>query len=91
MNKYSMNDYIYFKLTESGQRILDKMAEKFHRENPKMDIKWGPDPWRGDWYKEQLWQLFQWFGGTSYCGGTLAAYDLTFVEPPEEKIKETKL
>jgi hypothetical protein len=84
MKTYSLNDTIYFKLTEAGHKELNRQAEEFHLRSPECDIKYKPDSWRGDWYRQQAWWLLQHFGGSSYCGVMLPIYDLTFEEPPEE-------
>jgi len=81
MKTYSLNDYIYFKLTESGHIELNRQAEEFHRTTPQADIQYKPHEWRKGWYKQQAWWLLQHFGGTSFCGQLLPVSDLTFEEP----------
>ena len=80
---FSMNDEIFFKISQHGHNILDKEAEEFHRENPQVDIvvKWRP--YKGEWYKQQLWNLFSSFGSESFNGSSLPVYDLTFIDPTE--------
>lgn len=78
---YSMNDDIYFRLHDSGHKILDKEATEFHKEYPNIDIQVKWQPYKESWYKKQMWQLFSTFGGVSFAGSFLPIYDLTFEDP----------
>jgi hypothetical protein len=79
---YSLNDDVYFKLTESGRKILQEQATAFHRERPNVDIRYSPEPFRGEWYKQQAHWILRTFGGRSFVGALLPVSDLTFEEPP---------
>ena len=78
---YSMNDVVYFKIHSEGHKILDKYAEHFHRDNPKLDIQVKWNPYKKDWYREQMHRLFSMFGDKSFSGSILPIYDLTFKDP----------
>jgi hypothetical protein len=84
MITHSLNDTIYFKLSESGKRILGEKATSFHSANPQFDFKYAPDPWRGDWYKSQVHWILSEFGDRHYVGSVLPVFDLTFEEPTED-------
>lgn len=88
MKTHTMNDCIYFKLTETGHRILNENAEKFHRDFPHIDMKYKWEPWKGEWYKEQLHKIFKEFGAISFNGRLLPVTDLTFEEPAMEEDNE---
>ena len=85
MKTYSLNDMVYFKLTESGHEILRKNAEQFHRDYPKTDIQYRPDPFRDDWYRNQLHWILSEFGGRCMAGQLLPISDLTFEDPFEAR------
>jgi hypothetical protein len=84
MKTYSLNDCVYFKLTEAGHRVLRELSTAFHRDYPHIDIRYRPEPFRGEWYKNQMHWILSTFGGHSLVGGLLPITDLTFEEPPDE-------
>ena len=81
MKTFSLNDTVYFKLTESGRKILQESATAFHRANPQVDIRYAPEPYKGDWYRNQLHWILSEFGGRSLVGTILPVTDLTFDDP----------
>jgi hypothetical protein len=88
---YSLNDYIYFRITDVGMDALDKQSEEFHREYPCIDIQYKPEPYKGDWYKERLRWILEHFGDQRFCRTLLPIIDLTFDDPTnEDGAEETK-
>jgi hypothetical protein len=81
MKIYTLNDYVYFKMTNTGHRIEQRKAKEFHKENPEIDIRYSLEPYKGDWYRTQMHDLFRHFGDRTYVGQLLPIKDLTFEEP----------
>jgi hypothetical protein len=87
MKTYSLNDMVYFKITETGRAVLHRKALLFHKEHPEFDMKYAPEPWKGEWYKNQLHWILSEFGDHSYVGQELPVTDITFEEPIEEEVR----
>lgn len=85
MKNYSMNDEIYFRLTDAGRKILHEQATEFHRNHPEVDIKYSWVPFKGDVYREQLWAVVVAFGNYIGSGNILPIFDISFTDPTVEE------
>ena len=86
MKTYSMNDYIYFKLTPKGKEIWDAHNAKMNKLNP--GIGWSIPYIGGGWVKRQLWSIIGFFGSRIGAGSDIFIYDITFENPLEDKMKK---
>ena len=95
MKTHSMNDEVYYQVTNSGRKVMiDNLDELYDRVRETTPF-WRPklqEPWRTDydgngstinWYRAQLYHLFNEFGGGSFVGGELPIFNITFDEPQE--------
>jgi len=83
---YTMNDDLYFKLTDVGKRIWEEEIERIKTLLPGHD--WQIPYVEDEWVKEQLWELFKLFGKHVNNGFDLCITDLTFEKPIKEKQNE---
>jgi len=79
MNVHSLNDYIYFRLTETGETILKKWYSKLRKECPP--YVGGISYYCNDWLQWQLWEVMQVFGPQLFCGKLPPITDITFDDP----------
>jgi hypothetical protein len=87
MKTYSMNDIFYYKLTPKGKEIMENRFEK------SLGGKYKIEYYSGEWIKDQIWCVFQLFGGQTTWGGDVLIYDITFDDPKRgwSKMKYTFL
>jgi len=83
MKTYSMNDYVYYKLTPKGKEIWENINKELKKQIPSQN--WKINYYFDDWIKEQLWCCFDRFGKNVYNGCEITIYDITFDDPLIEK------
>jgi len=93
MEKYSLNDTVYFRITDAGNKIMRDKALEFHTRNPNIDIQFRFNRYLWDprikdfWYRQQLHAVFDMFGGDNLLGTELPIKDICF-EDPTKDLKE---
>ena len=80
---YTMNDYVFFKLTDVGKKIWEEENKELKEKYPQYG--WELPYFEGEWLKEQLWCLFRRFGEYANAGSDLCITEITFENPIKEK------
>ena len=77
---HTMNDYVYYKPTPKGKEIVEKIYEEALGRKRQLEY------YSGEWVKDQLWRVFQYFGRHCYNGADdILIAELTFDDPLKEK------
>jgi len=80
---YTMNDHVYFKLTEKGKKIWEEDNRRMKKRVPS--INWQIRYYHGEWIREPLWYVFKKFGKYIEAGADTCIFDITFKKPMEVK------
>ena len=84
MKTYSMNDSVYFKLTERGLEFLIEQNKELKKMHPQLG--WHIRYYKDDWMRGQLWALFRRFGSEMEAGRDCFISEITFNDPNFEEV-----